>query len=83
MPTAFQKFITTMRMRLNLQVQDLAYQYNVSASVISKVFHDVIDLFYVNLKQVIHWPAREYLVVSMYRAFRKKFGNKVASIIDC
>ena len=80
--TAFQKFITTlMRMRLNLQVQDLAYRYNVSASVISKAFHEVIDLLYVNLKQVIHWPAREDLVVSMPMAFREKFGTKVVAIV--
>ena len=70
-------------MRLNLLVQDLAYRYNVSTSVISKAFHEVIDLLYVNLKQMIHWPAREDLVVSMPMAFREKFGTKVAAIVDC
>ena len=37
---------------------------------------------YVNL-EVIHWPVREYLVVSMLMAFREKSGTKVVAIIDC
>ena len=62
----FQKFVCTLlRMRLNLQIQDLAYRYCVSAAVISKAFGEIIDLLFVNLKPAIHWP--DYLITSMPR----------------
>ena len=58
----FDKFVITLeRLRLNLQVKDLAYRYDVTPSVISKAFAEVIDLLYENLKGVILWPAREQL----------------------
>ena len=82
--TAFQKFIITlMRLRLNLPVQDLAYRYGVGVSVISRCFSEIFDLLCVNLVNVVHWPSRDDLVVSMPMSFREKYGTKVVAIIDC
>ena len=80
----FDKFVITLvRLRLNLQVKDLAYRYDVTPSVISKAFAEVIDLLYENLKGVILWPAREQLRKTMPTVFQENFGLGVVSIIDC
>ena len=83
--TAFQKYIVTLvRLRLNLQVKDLAYQYKVSAAGKSRSVSEVIDVLYVNLKKVVvTWPKREELIVSMPMSFREKYDPKVVAIIDC
>ena len=72
-----------MRMRLNLQLQDLAYRYGVTPYVMSKAFSEIINLLYVNLKPVIHWPDCDDLIKSMPLSFRESFGTKVVAIIDC
>ena len=80
----FQKFIITlMRLRLNLQMQDLAYRYTVSLSTISRAFTEILDLLHVNLSKAIMWPEREDLIKSMPLSFRRDYGTKVVSIIDC
>ena len=80
----FDKFVITLsRLRLNLQIRDLAYRYNVSTYVVSKAFTEIIDLLHINLKGTILWPLREDLMKSMPIVFRDNFGLKVVSIIDC
>ena len=82
--TKFQKLLMTlMKLRLNLCTQDLAYRFNVSASTVSRIFNSVIHIMYVRIKDLILWPEREQLRLTMPMEFRKNFGLRVAVIIDC
>lgn len=80
----FQQFtMTLMRLRLNLQIVDLAYRFNVSKSTISASFLKWIGILFVRLRRLIYWPAREDIQNSTPQSFRKYFGTKIAIIIDC
>lgn len=80
----FQKFVMTlMRLRLNVQVQDLSYRFGISTTNVSSTFKTVLHVLYISLKRFIVWPEREQLRKTMPLSFRKHFGLKVACIIDC
>jgi hypothetical protein len=80
----FEQFVMVlMRLRLNLSVQDLAYRFRVSRATVSRVFNSVIHVMYMRMKNYIVWPEREELRRTMPMEFRKRFGVKVAIIIDC
>lgn len=82
--TKFQQLLLVlMKLRLNLPNQYLAYKFSVSASTVSKIFLNVLDILFIRLKPLIHWPDRESLRKTMPLEFKKHFGNKVAVIIDC
>lgn len=84
MLTPFQTLIMTlMRLRLNVPVQLLGHIFNISKSTVSRSFCFVIDVLYVYLKSLIHWPDREQLRKTMPMSFRIHFGFSVAVIIDC
>ena len=75
-------FLTMMKLRLNLQHKDLSYRFRVSKSTVSKIFHKWLNILYIGLKFLIHWPSREELRASLPECFREKF-NKTVVIIDC
>ncbi|XP_077993128.1 uncharacterized protein LOC144447095 [Glandiceps talaboti] len=80
----FQEFILVlMRLRLNLQLQDLAYRFHISQSTASRIFTKWIDVMSVRLNFLIIWPDREVLRETMPAEFCKSFGNRVSVIIDC
>ena len=82
--TKFQCLILTlMKLRLNLSNLFLSFHFNVSPSTVSRVFNDFVDVMYIRLKPLIHWPDREMLRKTMPMQFRKHFGKKCAVIIDC
>ncbi|XP_067668003.1 uncharacterized protein [Haliotis asinina] len=82
--TKFQKLIITlMRLRLNLPTLDLSYRFGVSKATISRTFNQVMDILYINLKQLVFWPDREDLRKTMPMVFRRYFGRRVSVIIDC
>ena len=82
--TSFQMLLMTlMRLRLNMPEQFLAYEYYVSQTTVSRIFSNVIDVLYIRRKPFVFWPEREELQKTMPMQFRKKFGGKVAVIIDC
>ena len=82
--TKFQKFILVfMRLRLNMPVQYLAYRFGASSSTVSRIFLSVLHVMFIRTKPFIFWPDREQLHQTMPMEFRKSFGLKVASIIDC
>ena len=43
-----------MRMQQNLQIQDLAYRYNVSAIAVARAFTEIKDILFHNLKDAIY-----------------------------
>ena len=75
--------MTLMKLRLNLLLQYLAFEFSVSLPTISRVFSDVIDVMYVQMKPFVVWPEREVLKKTMPMQFRKHFGIRCAVIIDC
>lgn len=72
-----------MRLRLDLPLQFLAFEFNISPSSVSRFFAECIDILYKRLKPSVRWPEREQLRKTMPMQFRKHFNNKVAVIIDC
>lgn len=82
--TQFQELLLTLRrIKLNLPLQDIAYQFNISVSTASRIFDRWIDVLCTRLKFLIHWPDREELQRTMPSIFQQNFRNKVAVIIDC
>ncbi|XP_041354152.1 uncharacterized protein LOC121371985 [Gigantopelta aegis] len=72
-----------MRLRLNLSLQLLAYQFNVSQSTVARYFAETISVMYIKMKPLVSWPERDELIKTMPMQFRKHLGTKVAIIIDC
>ena len=75
--------LTLIHLRLNLPLQLLSYQFNVSVSAVSRYFLEMIDVMYIRMKVFINWPDRYELQQKMPMQFRKHFGKKVTIIIDC
>ncbi len=71
-----------MKLRLNLNFEDIAYRFNVNVSTVSRHFHTVLDIMYIRTKQLVRWPDRDVLRQTMPASFRK-FFKKCAVIIDC
>eukprot|EP00118_Oscarella_pearsei_P022681 m.264795 g.264795 ORF g.264795 m.264795 type:complete len:402 (+) comp40480_c0_seq15:225-1430(+) len=78
----FQQFMSVLRLRLNLQEQDLAYRFGTSQTTISRVWKRWIEVLYVRLRHLIIWPSREELRKTMPLTFKLHFDRCVI-IIDC
>ena len=78
-----QLLLVLMKLRLNLPNQYFAYKFYIIALTVSKIFQSVLDILFIRLKRLIHWPARETLRKTMPLELKKHFGNKVAVITDC
>ena len=82
--TNFQKvLLVIVKLRLNLSVKDLAYRFNISPACVSKTFIQTLHVMFIMMKDMILWPERDELQLSMPMDFRKYFGVKVAIITDC
>ena len=62
--------LVLMKLRLNLEEQDLAYRFCVSQSTVSNVFRKWIYTMAEQLSFLIHWPSREQMMTSMPMVFR-------------
>lgn len=71
-----------MKLRLNLQDQDLGYRFGVHQSTISKYFSKVVDTMYTRLSPLVKWASKEELLETMPTDFWKNFRRCVI-IIDC
>ncbi|XP_065664562.1 uncharacterized protein LOC136086206 [Hydra vulgaris] len=80
----FQKVILVlMKLRLGTPLQDLAFRFDISHSVASKTFKNILHILYVRMKPLIFWPERKELQQPMPLSFRQNFGLKIAVIKDC
>ena len=80
----FQEFMAAVvKLRLNCQIQDLAYRFSVSCATVSRVFLKWMTAMDQCLRTLIVWPDRESLQKTMPECFRASFGTKVAVILDC
>jgi hypothetical protein len=75
-------FLTLVKLRLGVPVNDLAYRMNINRSHISQMFHQWIDVMSRELKCLISWPDKQQLDCNMPPAFKKHFSD-VVCIIDC
>ena len=72
-----------MRLRLNLNFEDLGYRFGIHQSTVTRYFSKWIDVMYVRLStNFMVWPARDELRLTMPMFFRKHFRRCVV-IIDC
>ena len=71
-----------MKIRLNLYDEDLAFRFNVHRTTISRIFHRILNVLSVKMKDLIKWPDRETLRLTMPASFRK-FFKQCCVIIDC
>ena len=75
--TTFQELTLTLgRLRLNLNVKDIAYRFGMSVPSVSKIFHKWLDILFNRLGKVIKWPEREQLLETTPLSFRNIFGTK-------
>ena len=77
-----QLMITLMRLRLSLSTQDLAYQFHIHSTTVSRIFLGVLGILFVKLRPLIRWPDRDALIKTMPMSFCKHFPKCVV-IIDC
>ena len=82
--TTFQELAVTLsRLRLNLNVNDLAYRLDVSASTVTRAFHKWLEILFRRFQKTIKWPEREQLIETTPMCFWELFGTHVATVIDC
>ena len=74
--------LVLVKLRLNIPFQDLAYQWIVSISTVTRIFHKWINVMSEHMKFLIKWPSREIFHPNLPRVFRDTYPNSVC-IIDC
>ena len=65
----FEHLLVLMRLRLNLQQEDLAYRFGISQSMVSKLFNKWIVIIAQRLQPLIWWPNKTDLKTSLPYAF--------------
>ena len=71
-----------MRLRLNLQIEDLSYRFGVSLSTVHDIFQKWIEVMFVHLKFLIKWPAQDVARMNMPQLFKDLYP-RTRCIIDC
>ena len=74
--------IVLMKLKLGLLSKDIAIRFNLSPTVISKIFRSWIVVIARNLKSLIVWPDRGAIRYNLPQCFKKKYRDAVC-IIDC
>ena len=69
-----------MKLRLNSSNYDLGFRFGISASTVSWIFSEAMDI---RLAFLISWPDRAALQKTTPFCYRLNYGLRVASIIDC
>ena len=77
-----QLIMVLLKLRLNLMDQDIAYQFGVHQTTVSRNFRKVMNVLYSRLKPLIRWPEREQLILTMPIDYQSKF-RRCAIILDC
>ena len=77
-----QLIMVLLKLQLNLMDQDIAYQFGVHQTTVSRNFRKVMNVLYSRLKPLIRWREREQLILTMPIDYQSKFRRCVI-IIDC
>ena len=75
-------FLVLIRLRLGLLLEDLADRFQVSVTVISRMFKKWLCVMYAQLKFLIKWPSREVVRKNLHSLFKQLYPHCVR-IIDC
>ena len=79
-----QFMIKIMKLRLNASLQNLAYQFAVSVSTISRVFYHLIVEMDSRLFRFVYWQNRDLILwTTKPQCFEYTFEQKSTVIIDC
>ena len=73
-----QLFLTLVKLKLNLKVEDLAFRFKVSASVVSHYITMWICFLYHHLREIDWVPTVEQVTGTLPHSFRKLYPNKYA-----
>ena len=76
-----QLLTTFVRLRLNLKVVDLAFQFGISSAVVSRYFTTWICFLYHHVKEINWMPSVEQVAGTLPPVFRERYPNTHA-IID-
>ena len=76
-----QLLMTLMRLRLNLEEQDLAIRFEISQPTVSKYFITWVSFLYRHLSEIDWWPSRECVFSASPVPFKEKYPL-VFAIID-
>ena len=78
----FNQFLMVLvRLRMNMDVQHLAYHFGIHSSTVCQIFRKWTVMFEC-LKPLVKWPERGRLYKTMPLTFKVKFSNCVV-ILDC
>ena len=78
----FDQFLMTLiKLRLNVTDQDLAYRFGVNQSTVSRCITKWLDLLYIKLSPLIHWPDRDQLVKTMPTRLEKTLKSVQSLLI--
>ena len=66
-------FLTLVRLRLGLLEQDIAYRFGVSQSTVSRIFTTWINFLFLEFKQILLWPPKEFVRAHMPKIFQEKY----------
>jgi hypothetical protein len=81
LPLFSQFLMVLVRLRVNMEVQNLSYHFGIHSSNISRTFRRWIDVIYIRLKPLIRWLDREQLYRTMPMELKRKF-SKCVVVID-
>ncbi|CAG2236311.1 unnamed protein product [Mytilus edulis] len=71
-----------MKLRLNIQHQDIAYRFKVSVTTVSDIFNKGIPKLAEKLSFLVQWPDKDNLIKNMPIVFKLSYPRCI-SIIDC
>ena len=74
---------TILKLRLNIPLQGLAYQFGVSKATVSRIFLKWLTQMDIRLRDLIVWPDWESLKKDYAHVLSTIFWEKGAIIIDC
>lgn len=81
--TKDQMFVMTLtKLRLNTPFQSLAYDYDVSASPVSKYYHRTLFIMYQSLKYALEPTPKENLARHVPQIFKAVYGRRRVYILD-
>ena len=75
-------FLTLVRLRLALFLDDLANRFDIATSTVSRIFQKWLDIMYSKLGFLITWPKREVICQNLPPAFKSLYVL-CCCIIDC
>lgn len=77
-----QLLMTLMRLRLSIQFEHLADQFNIPKSTCNDIFKRWLDLLYTKMKFLINWPDHDASLKTLPNIFKQYFP-RLTGIIDC